>query len=51
MKNNKTTKWIGAGIVTAIASSLCCIAPLLALISGTTGVASNFECWQNTDLF
>ena len=43
MKNNKTTKWIGAGLLTAIASSLCCIAPLLALISGTTGVASNFE--------
>ncbi len=39
----KTTKFIGAGLLTAIASSLCCITPVLALISGTTGVASTFS--------
>lgn len=44
MKNN--SKWIGAGILTAIASSACCIVPFLALISGTTGAASNMEWLQ-----
>ena len=39
-KNNKI---IGAGLLTAIASSLCCITPVLALISGTSGVASTFS--------
>ena len=38
--NNKT---IGAGLLTAIASSLCCITPVLALISGTSGIASSFS--------
>ena len=41
MKKNK--KLIGAGLMTAIASSLCCITPVLALISGTSGVASTFS--------
>jgi len=39
----KTNKIIGAGVFTAIASSLCCITPVLALISGTSGVASTFS--------
>jgi copper chaperone CopZ len=39
-KNNKI---IGAGLLTAITSSLCCITPVLALISGTSGVASTFS--------
>lgn len=39
-KNNKI---IGAGLLTAIASSLCCITPVLALISGTSGIASTFS--------
>jgi len=39
----KNTKIIGAGLLTAIASSLCCITPVLALISGTSGVASTFS--------
>lgn len=39
-KNNEI---VGAGILTAIASSLCCITPVLALISGTSGVASTFS--------
>tara|TARA_R110002051_G_scaffold157784_1_gene229349 strand:- start:70 stop:669 length:600 start_codon:yes stop_codon:yes gene_type:complete len=38
----KDKKLIGAGLLTAIASSLCCITPVLALISGTSGIASTF---------
>ena len=35
-------KLIGAGLLTAIAASLCCITPVLALIAGTSGLASTF---------
>jgi len=38
-----TPKLIGAGIMTAIASSLCCIAPVLTLIAGGSGLASSFS--------
>jgi len=38
MKN----KAIITGVVTAIASSLCCITPVLALLSGSSGAASSF---------
>ncbi|VAW21127.1 hypothetical protein MNBD_BACTEROID01-2357 [hydrothermal vent metagenome] len=41
MKKDK--KLIGTGLLTAIASSLCCITPVLALISGTSGIASTFS--------
>ncbi len=41
MKKDK--KLIGAGLLTAIASSLCCITPILALLSGTSGIASTFS--------
>ncbi len=41
MKKDK--KLIGASLLTAIASSLCCITPVLALISGTSGIASTFS--------
>jgi copper chaperone CopZ len=41
MKKDK--KLIGAGLLTAIASSLCCVTPVLALISGTSGIASTFS--------
>jgi len=34
---------IGAGLFTAITASLCCITPILALIAGTSGVASTFS--------
>jgi len=34
---------IGVGILTAIAASLCCITPILALIAGTSGLASTFS--------
>ena len=41
MKTNN--KLIGAGLVTAIAASLCCVTPVLALIAGTSGLASTFS--------
>jgi mercuric ion transport protein len=34
---------IGAGLLTAITASLCCITPVLALIAGTSGIASTFS--------
>jgi copper chaperone CopZ len=33
---------IGAGIIAAIASSLCCITPVLAVLAGTSSLAGNF---------
>lgn len=36
-------KWMGAGVLSAILASLCCITPVLALISGASGVASTFS--------
>ncbi|CAA9197652.1 mercuric transport protein MerTP [Flavobacterium sp. NPDC079362] len=36
-------KLLGTGIMTAIAASICCITPILALIAGTSGVASSFS--------
>ena len=39
MKN----KLIGTGLLTAITASLCCITPVLALIAGTSGIASIFS--------
>ena len=36
-------KLIGASIITAIAASLCCIVPVLALFSGASSVASLFS--------
>lgn len=36
-------KLVGAGLLTAITASLCCITPVLALIAGTSGVASTFS--------
>jgi len=41
MKTDK--KLIGAGLLTAIAASLCCITPVLALVAGTSGLASTFS--------
>lgn len=41
MKNQ--TKLLGAGLLTAVSASLCCITPVLALIAGTSGVASAFS--------
>ncbi len=36
-------KLIGVGILTAMAASLCCITPVLALIAGASGLASTFS--------
>ena len=38
----KSKKFLGVGIITAIAASLCCITPILAIIAGTSGIASTF---------
>jgi hypothetical protein len=35
---NSENKLIGAGLLTAITASLCCITPVLALIAGTSGI-------------
>lgn len=44
MNTEKSSKGlIGAGILTAIAASLCCITPILALIAGSSGIASAFS--------
>lgn len=39
-KNNKG--WV-AGLLTAVAASLCCITPVLALLGGASGLASSFS--------
>lgn len=39
----KGNKLIGAGFLTAFAASLCCITPVLALVAGTSGLASTFS--------
>lgn len=36
-------KLIGTGILTALAASLCCITPILALVAGTSGMATTFS--------
>ncbi|MBI3502276.1 MAG: mercuric transport protein MerTP [Bacteroidetes bacterium] len=44
MNTKKTSKGlIGAGLLSAIAASLCCITPVLALIAGSSGIASTFS--------
>ena len=39
----KNNGLVGAGVLSAVAASLCCITPVLALISGASGVASTFS--------
>lgn len=41
MKSNN--KIAGVGLLTAIAASLCCITPVVALVAGTSGMASTFS--------
>lgn len=41
MKTDK--KLIGASLLTAVAASLCCITPVLALLAGASGLASTFS--------
>ena len=40
---HRDKKYIWTSILTAIGASLCCITPLLALISGASGMASAFS--------
>ena len=37
------SKWVGAGLLAAITTSLCCITPVLALVSGASGIAATFS--------
>ncbi|MDT8414617.1 MAG: mercuric transport protein MerTP [Flavobacteriaceae bacterium] len=39
----KPGKAVGAGLLVALSASLCCITPVLALLSGTSGFASTFS--------
>ncbi|HCQ30681.1 MAG TPA: mercuric transport protein MerTP [Flavobacteriales bacterium] len=43
MKKSNNKKLIGAGVLSAIAASLCCITSILAAISGAAGAASVFS--------
>jgi len=42
-KKSTEKKWAGAGLFAAIAASLCCITPVLAVIGGLGGIASSFS--------
>lgn len=42
-KKSNSNKLAGAGMLSAIVASLCCITPVLALISGASGAASAFS--------
>ncbi|HLG40814.1 MAG TPA: mercuric transport protein MerTP [Chitinophagaceae bacterium] len=41
--NNSSKGLMSAGIISAVAASLCCITPVLALIAGSSGIASTFS--------
>jgi len=41
--DKKSNNLLGLGFLTAITASLCCITPVLALIAGTSGMASSFS--------
>ena len=38
-----TGTFTGAGVLTAIAASLCCITPVIALLAGSSSIAANFS--------
>jgi mercuric ion transport protein len=40
---NASGKLAGASVLAAVAASLCCITPVLALLAGTSGLASTFS--------
>jgi copper chaperone CopZ len=42
MTTKNTKSWI-AGIIAAVAASLCCITPVLAFLGGASGLASSFS--------
>jgi mercuric ion transport protein len=37
-----TARLMGTGVISAVAASLCCIMPVLALVAGSSSIASNF---------
>lgn len=41
--DKQKNKLLGMGVLTAIAASLCCITPVIALFAGTTSLASSFS--------
>lgn len=41
--NTKNSKGLVAGLLTAVAASLCCITPVLGLLGGASGLASSFS--------
>jgi len=41
--DKSNTKWAGAGLLAALTASLCCITPVLAVLSGVSGVAATFS--------
>lgn len=43
MKSTNSSKSIGAGLLVAFTASLCCITPVLALLSGLGGIAATFS--------
>lgn len=43
MKKSSNLTWIGTGLFTAVAASLCCITPVLAILAGTTSLVSRFS--------
>jgi mercuric ion transport protein len=38
-----TARLMGTGVISALAASLCCIMPVLALIAGSSSIAANFS--------
>lgn len=43
MNQNNDKKMIGFGVLSALGASLCCITPVLAFLSGVSGLASTFS--------
>lgn len=41
--NDNNTKWVGTSLLCAIGTSLCCLAPVFAVLAGIGGVASLFS--------
>ena len=39
----KQNRLLGAGVLTAITASLCCITPVLAIVAGSSGIAASFS--------
>ena len=42
-KQSLETKWLGVGILAAIAAALCCITPVLAVLGGLGSIAATFS--------